>query len=89
LISRVTIARSEESRLDSLDDLAGFDDLDDADPETMGRMLRKMSQEVGEPMPEEFDEVVDRLESGESPESIEKSMPELADAAGDSLPPVD
>jgi hypothetical protein len=40
-------------------------------------MMRKMSREVGEDMPPEFDEVVDRLEAGESPEEIEKSMPEL------------
>ncbi len=28
-------------------------------------------------MPAEFDEVVDRLEAGESPEDIESSMPDL------------
>jgi hypothetical protein len=30
-------------------------------------------------MPPEFDEVIDRLESGQSPEEIEESMPELAE----------
>jgi Flp pilus assembly protein TadB len=49
----------------------------------MARMLRKMSDEMGEEMPPEFDEVVDRLEAGEDPESIEKSMPELG--GGDDL----
>ena len=38
-----------------------------------------MSQEMGEEMPPEFDEVIDRLESGQSPEEIEESMPELAE----------
>jgi len=32
---------------------------------------------MGEDMGEEFNEVVDRLEKGESPESIEGSMPDL------------
>jgi hypothetical protein len=31
----------------------------------------------------EFGEVVSRLEKGEDPESIEKSMPELADMGSD------
>jgi hypothetical protein len=43
----------------------------------MARFMRKMGREMGEELPAEFDEVVDRLESGETPEEIEKSMPEL------------
>jgi Flp pilus assembly protein TadB len=41
--------------------------------------MRKMSQEMGEDLGDEFGEVVDRLESGESPDSIEESMPELSE----------
>jgi Flp pilus assembly protein TadB len=37
-----------------------------------------MSGEMGEDLGAEFNEVVDRLEAGESPEEIEKSMPEMA-----------
>ena len=50
----------------------------------MGQMMRKMGKEMGEEMPPEFDEVVDRLESGQSPEDIEKSIPDLGgtDSAG-------
>jgi hypothetical protein len=33
-------------------------------------------------MPPEFDEVIDRLESGQSPEEIEESMPDLGDSLG-------
>ena len=36
-----------------------------------------MSNEMGEDLGDEFKEVVDRLESGEDPEAIEQSMPEL------------
>jgi hypothetical protein len=38
-----------------------------------------MGHELGEEMPPEFDEVIDRLEAGQSPEEIEESMPELAE----------
>ena len=42
-----------------------------------GRMMRKMGKEMGEDLPPEFDEVVDRLESGQSPDDIEKAIPDL------------
>jgi hypothetical protein len=51
----------------------------------MGRFMRKMSQEMGEDMGDEFNEVVDRLESGESPESIEETMPDVAGGPADSF----
>jgi hypothetical protein len=54
-------------------------DLDENDPRSIARWMRKMSAETGEEMPQEFDEVIDRLESGQSPEQIEDAMPELAD----------
>ena len=40
--------------------------------------MRRMSGELGEEMPPEFDEVVDRLEKGQSPEEIERDLPDLA-----------
>ena len=85
LISRVALAKSEDSRLDSLDPESMMSDLDENDPKSMGRFMRKMSQEMGEDMGDDFDEVVDRLESGESAESIEESMPDMADGAGGSF----
>ena len=76
-MTKVRIAKSEESRMDSMaDDFSGFEGLEN-DPQAMGRMMRKMGKEMGEELPPEFDEVVDRLEKGQSPEDIESSMPEL------------
>jgi len=87
LISRVAISRSPLSRLfsgsDDVDDSV-LDDLDDSDPRTMGRMLREMSAEMGEDMGPEFEEVVGRLERGESPEEIEAALPDLG---GDTTEP--
>ena len=82
LISRVAIAKSEESRFSSLEDDSALDDLADADPATLGRYMRRMSREMGEDLGDEFNEVVDRLEGGEDPESIESSMPGLDAPAG-------
>ncbi|MGQ9502776.1 MAG: FmdB family zinc ribbon protein [Anaerolineae bacterium] len=78
MVSRVRLVRSEESRLDDLSDPSQFGDLDENDPRSLGRWMRRMSQEVGEELGPEFDEVVDRLEAGQSPEEIEKALPELA-----------
>ncbi len=82
LISRVAVIRSEESRIDDLADPSMLGDLDENDPKSLARWMRKMGSEVGEDMPPEFDEVIDRLESGQSPEEIEESMPDLGDSLG-------
>jgi hypothetical protein len=58
-------------------------DFDESDPKSLGRWMRKMSDEVGEDLGPEFDEVVGRLEAGESPEDIEESMPDLMGEGGE------
>ena len=68
--------------MDSMaDEFSGFEGLEE-DPKAMGKMMRKMGKEMGEELPAEFDEVVDRLESGQSPEDIESAMPDLGNEAG-------
>jgi putative FmdB family regulatory protein len=81
-ISRVAVVRSEDSRLDDLADPSTLGDLDEDDPKSIARWMRRMSAETGEEMPEEFDEVMDRLESGQSPEEIEEAMPDLGEGLG-------
>lgn len=76
LISRVRFARSEEGLLENLDNpdaLAGLEE----NPRELGRVMRKLSKETGEDLGPEFDEVIGRLEAGQSPEEIEREMPEL------------
>lgn len=77
LISRVAVLRSDESRFEDMADPSAFGDVDEDDPRSVGRWMRRMSEEMGEPMDDEFSQVVDRLEAGESPEDIERSMPDL------------
>lgn len=78
-IGRIRIARSDESHMDDLADGENLDRLED-DPRAMGKMLRKMKSEMGEDAGPEFDEVVGRLESGQSPQEIEDNMPEFGKA---------
>lgn len=86
VLARVRFARSEESRLDSIADpsmLAGIED----DPKAMGAMMRKMTNEFGDEIggggsDTEANEIISRLESGQSPEQIEKDLPDLG--GGDS-----
>ena len=85
LISRVAVLRSEESRMDDLSDPSAMNGLDENDPKSLARWMRKMANETGEDLGPEFSEVVGRLEAGEDPDSIEKSMPDLggdADSSG-------
>jgi putative FmdB family regulatory protein len=81
-VTRVALAKSEETRMDTLMDDSALDGLDEEDPKALGRFMRRMSREMGEEMGDDFDEVVDRLEKGESPEAIEASMPDLGDDLG-------
>ena len=84
-LGRVRFARSEESRIDALADpsqLAGIED----DPRAMAKLMKQMSSEMGEDPGPEFNEVVDRLEKGQSPEQIERDLPDLgSDSAFDSF----
>ncbi len=82
LISKVAVLRSEESRMESLADPSNMAGLDENDPKSLARWMRKMGNEMGEDMGGEFDEVVSRLESGEDPESIEKSLPDMGGGIG-------
>ncbi|MFH2040365.1 MAG: FmdB family zinc ribbon protein [Chloroflexota bacterium] len=78
---RVRVAKSEQSRMESLADPSALAGLED-DPKAMAAMMRKMGSEMGEELPPEFDDVVDRLESGQSPEEIESALPDLGGDMG-------
>ena len=72
---RVRMLHSDEARLSAMADpskLAGLED----DPRAMGKMFREMGGSLGEEMPPQFDEIVDRLEAGQSAEEIESAMPD-------------
>jgi len=83
-MTKVRIAKSDSSRLESAaDDFSSMEGIED-DPKALARMMRKMGGEMGEDLPAEFNDVVDRLEAGQSPGEIESAIPDLGlDESGD------
>jgi len=75
LVSRIAVLGSEESRLDDLADPSSLGDVDENDPRSVGRWMRRMGQETGEDLGPEFSEVCERLEAGQDPEAIERDLP--------------
>ena len=76
-MTKIRIAKSDESRMESAaDDYSGMEGIED-DPKALARMMRKMGGEMGEELPAEFNDVVDRLEAGQNPEEIESALPDL------------
>jgi putative FmdB family regulatory protein len=52
-----------------LDNPSSMDGIDESDPRAMARLMRQMGEESGEPMEPEFEDMIARMEAGESPES--------------------
>ncbi len=48
LLSRFSAPKSEEARLESLADPATLGGLDESDPKSVARLMKKMGQELGE-----------------------------------------
>ncbi len=80
-MTKVRIAKSEDSRMENMMDKLALEGLED-DPKALGQMMKKMGKEMGEDLPPEFDDVVDRLEAGQSPEEIESALPDLGAEPG-------
>jgi hypothetical protein len=59
LVSRVAVSRSEESRLESLADPSKLAGLDEKDPRSLARWMKKMGKEMGEDIGEDFDQSID------------------------------
>jgi putative FmdB family regulatory protein len=80
-VPRVRVLKGEEAHLERFANPAALDGLED-DPRALGRMMREMGSTLGEEAPSEFGEVVDRLESGQKIDDIEKEMPDLGESVG-------
>jgi putative FmdB family regulatory protein len=84
LIRSVRIARDDHARLAEMADPAKMSELED-NPRLLGRMMKDMRDQVGaDDLPGEFDEVVNRLEMGQTTDEIEKDMPDLASTSSES-----
>src|SRR5918995_796990 len=76
LMSRFATVKSEEARLDSLADSSSYGDLDENDPGSVARFMKKMGKEFGDDMGDDFESAVD--------EAMSESGDETGTDAGDS-----
>ncbi len=72
--STFALVHSEDSRLEKMADPSFFTGLDEQDPRSMARLMRKMARETGEEMDDEMKEICERLEAGEDPEKLEEQL---------------
>ncbi len=64
LLSRFASPKSEEARLEALADPSNLGGLDENDPQSMARFMKKMGQEMGEDLGDDLDAA---MEEGPSP----------------------
>jgi putative FmdB family regulatory protein len=67
IISRVTVLRGEEARLEGLFDPSKFSDLDENDPASIERVMRRVGREIGDEAGEDFASVLDEAMSDAGP----------------------
>jgi putative FmdB family regulatory protein len=63
LMSRFATVKSEEARLESLAEGGDFGDLDENDPASVARFMKKMGKEFGDELGDDFDCAVDEAMS--------------------------
>lgn len=56
---------------------ADLSDVDENDPRSMARAVRRMADEMGEDLGPELEHALNRLEAGEDPERIEQELEEM------------
>jgi putative FmdB family regulatory protein len=69
VLSRVHVRLSEETRLERLADPAAWSGVDENDPKSVAKVLKKMGQEMGEDFPGEVDQMVEEAMDSEESET--------------------
>lgn len=72
-----------ESILGDMEGEMGAMDDDNPDPRQMGRLMRKMTEVMGDKAPAQLRDLVKRLESGEDPEKLEADFGDLDEGGAD------
>ena len=85
LMSRFATVKSEEARLDSFADPAQYGDLNENDPQSVARFVKRMGSEMGEDLGEDLDAAMDEAMSEGPTEQAGGADESLADATGGGL----
>ncbi|MBM3217902.1 MAG: zinc ribbon domain-containing protein [Candidatus Rokubacteria bacterium] len=80
LMSRFATVKSEEARLDALADSSSVGDLDENDPGSVARFMKKMGREFGDDLGGDFDAAVDEAMAEADGDESEGAAP-AADAS--------
>jgi putative FmdB family regulatory protein len=59
VMSRFSTPKSEDARLESLADAGSFGDVDENDPASVARFMKKMGKEFGDELGDDFESAVD------------------------------
>ncbi|MDZ4854347.1 MAG: FmdB family zinc ribbon protein [Nitrospirota bacterium] len=73
ILSRFASPKSEEARLEALTDPGNLGDLDEQDPQSMERFMKKMGEEMGEDIGDDLSEAMDSDEA----DSIEPGVTDI------------
>ncbi len=73
ILSRVAVLKSEEQRMESLLDPSKLGDIDENDPKSVERLMKRMGSELGDELGEGFEQEMEEAmaSEGASPEAEE------------------
>ena len=74
VFSKVRVIRSEESKMESLADPSKWGDLDERDPKSMAKFMKRMGKELGEDLGEDVDKMVDETMEEEMASKPEEGL---------------
>ena len=84
VMSRFTTVKSEDARLDALADSASLGDLDENNPASVARFMKKMGRELGDDLGDDFESAMDEaMTEGEGAGDGDAESPGPADASSD------
>jgi putative FmdB family regulatory protein len=83
LMSRFATVKSEDARLDALADPSSYGDLDENDPRSVARFMKRMGQEMGEDFGDDLDAAVEESLAEEGAGEGEGETAAAGGAGGD------
>lgn len=82
LMSRFATVKSEDARLDSLAESSSFGDLDENNPASVARFMKKMGREFGDDLGDDFESAMDEaMAEGDTSGEEEGESPAASDAS--------
>jgi putative FmdB family regulatory protein len=82
LMSRFATVKSEDARLESLADSSSYGDLDENDPGSVARFMKKMGKEFGDDLGDDFESAVDEAMTESQGEGGEPAAEESIGSSG-------